>query len=580
MTQPAVHLNDADGRFSVVTPHYHLVTRSDRPFVGLCSPDGSPIADLFIASSVHITTGQDDTLWLGPWQAETNEHGITLSIAASSSAWRQKIYRFHCTPERFWYDITVIGEGHLTAIQYFGGYYSGTVRWGSGFFPSGQLFREGWTPEPNTDEIQTFSPAESSVIDLMGVPLPGRGDWFFTPPPFCFAFAHEHGWVGMGVEAAVGEHHFTAYHYHGKRKSFHLELAYEGHTTVNGSYTLPAIGFDFAPDPYSALEAHCYAARQRIGMPMVPNNRNHWWTGPIFCGWGAQCHLAAVERGHATSYSRQRHYNHFLATLADNELHPGIVVLDDKWQATYGENAVDSEKWPDLAGFVAEQHAHDRRVLLWLKLWDCEGLPADECVRNAAGMPVAVDPTNPRFEQRLRASVRTMLGAEGYNADGFKIDFSARTPSGPGMQHYGEAWGLELMKQYLSIIYSEAKRAKPDALVMTHTPHPYLADVTDMIRLNDVNIGAPIVEAMAHRARVAGIACPGALIDTDNWPVTNRASWRAYLQIQSELGIPSLYYADCIDSTSERLEAEDYQMLRDVWSNYAVARERLPLVEA
>ena len=35
---------------------------------------------------------------------------------------------------------------------------------------------------------------------------------------------------------------------------------------------------------------------------------------------------------------------------------------------------------------------------------------------------------------------------------------------GPGLQLYGDAWGLELMKRYLGIIYDEAKRAKPEAL--------------------------------------------------------------------------------------------------------------------
>src|SRR5690606_17297622 len=139
--------------------------------------------------------------------------------------------------------------------------------------------------------------------------------------------------------------------------------------------------------------------------------------------------------------------------------------------------------------------------------------------RNGAGTRVAADPTNPAYERRLRAAVRWMLGAEGYDADGFKLDFTARIPSGPGLALHGDAWGLELMRLYLSILHSEAKATKPDALMMTHTPHPYLADLVDMIRLNDINEGSDVNAAMRHRARVAGIACPDALIDTDNWPI-------------------------------------------------------------
>jgi hypothetical protein len=175
-------------------------------------------------------------------------------------------------------------------------------------------------------------------------------------------------------------------------------------------------------------------------------------------------------------------------------------------------------------GFIAGQR-RGRHVLLWLKAWDPEGVPAEECITNAAGLPVAVDPTHPAYEQRLREAVRVML--TDYDADGFKIDFTARVPSGPGFRLHGDAWGVELMRAYLAIVHGEAKRAKPDALIMTHTPHLYLADVVDMIRLNDVNTGTDVNRAMTHRARVASIACPGVIIDTDNWPMTDRETWRA-----------------------------------------------------
>ena len=130
----------------------------------------------------------------------------------------------------------------------------------------------------------------------------------------------------------------------------------------------------------------------------------------------------------------------------------------------------------------------------------------------------------------------------GYDADGFKLDFTARLPSGPGLRKYGSAWGLEMMRLYLSILYGEAKQTKPDALVMTHTPHPYLGDVLDMIRLNDINTGRAVGPAMRHRARIAALALPDALIDTDNWPMPDRAAWREYTELQPELGIPSLYF--------------------------------------
>lgn len=553
----------------VSTDHYQLATLPDRPFVALRTAAGAPIAELFVPCSAHTTAGLDDTTALGPWEVTREGATVVLRAVVRSSHWHEKRIALRCGSDRIGYGVTLAGAGRLTEVCLLGGYYSGTLRWGSGFFPSGQQFLRGFTPEPSTEEQPLFAPAEGMRIDIAGVPLPGRGDWFFTPPPFCYAFEHAAGWLGLGVEPRAGQHSFTELRYAGQRGAFHLALAYEGQTAVAGETALPELGLYFVQGPYEALAAHCASARATSGTPTASGRDVAWWRRPIFCGWGAQGHRAAVAGGRTPDYARQADYEDFLAMLAARDLAPSTVVIDDKWQLTYGENAVAPARWPDLPGFIAGQHAQGRKVLLWLKLWDPEGLPADECVRNAAGLPIAVDPSNPHFERRLRAAVRRMLGPAGYDADGFKLDFSARIPSGPGLERAGAAWGLELLRAYLAILSDEARRVKPDALVMAHTPHPYLADVVDMIRLNDINTGKPIVPAMTHRARVATAACPAALIDTDNWPVTDRASWREYLRVQPTLGVPSLYYVDHIDSTGEPLEEADLALLRELWAGYA-----------
>ncbi len=558
------------------TDAYRLIFPDDRPFIYVDSPGGDRLAELFALSAVNATHGCDDTLSTGAW-FKTELPGETIfTLEADSAVWQKKIYRLRCTPQRLRYEIEVQGSGQIAEVNYFGGCYSGHIRWGSGFFWSGQSFLCGFNPEPTKLEKYTFSADAGSTINMTGVPLPGKSDWFFTPPPFCFAMQTKAGWLGMGVEARPGENRFSEFRYHGLPEAFYLQLTYDGHTTVEGRRVLPAVGFDFADDAYTALKAHVDALRAAGYVP-VPQKveKPAWWRRPIFCGWGAQCEVAAQEKGRAPDYAQQSRYEGFLKTLEANGLQPGTVVLDDKWQLEYGENTVDTQKWPDLPGFIARQHAAGRKVLLWLKAWDPEGLPAEECITNAAGLPIAFDPTNPAFEQRLRQSVRMMLSPEGYNADGFKIDFTARIPTGPHIRTYGDAWGLELMKAYLSILYSEAKAVKPDALVMTHTPHPYLADSLDMIRLNDINTDHPLNPAMIHRARVAAIACPEALIDTDNWPMPDKDSWRSYLKIQPSLGVPSLYFTTNIDSTGESLDAEDYRLIQEIWKTAAARQEGL-----
>lgn len=562
----------ASNQLKVMTDTYMLTIAADRPFATLEDADGHDLAELFCSSSVHTLHGLDDTVSLGPWEVAEHQNEIVLSLEADSSVWDKKRYHFRCRPERLSYEIEVEGQGQLAEVTYFGGYYSAQPRWGSGMFWSGQHFRQGFNPEPTVEEHYYFAPSAGSTIDLSGVPLPAKGGWFFTPPPFCFAFEGEAGWLGMGLEAQPSTNRYTDYRYRGQETGFYLSLAYEGHTAIDGRYRLPAIGFDFAADAYGTLTGHIKSLTAQDFVPLVNRHKPRWWYEPILCGWGAQCCAASIQGGHAPDFARQTLYEAFLTTLESQQVTPGIVVLDDKWQASYGGNGVDETKWPDLKGFVARQHAAGRKVLLWLKAWDPEGLPAEECITNAAGLSLAADPSNPAFETRFRASIRHMLSAEGYNADGFKLDFTARIPNGPGIHTHGDIWGLELMKLYLGILYDEAKKTKPDALVMTHTPHPYLADVLDMIRLNDINTGKDVGKAMAHRARVTAIACPDALIDTDNWPMTDKATWREYLKLQPTLGVPSLYYVSHVGASNEPLEAEDYRLIRDLWAGY---REKL-----
>jgi hypothetical protein len=570
---------------SLKTAAYRLECAGDRPYARLAGPDGETIAELFVPSSVNAVHGRDDSTSLGEWRTVDLGDHMAFELDATSSVWRRKTYRFRCWEERISYEVEVEGEGGIASVDYFGGYSSARLRWGSGFFWSGGRFLQGFNPEPTVAERYHFAPSESSVIDTTGVPLAGHDGWFFTPPPFCFGLQHQGGWLALGVEARPGENRFNELHYRSHRDGFHLTLPYELPVEVEGRYLLPAIGFDFVAEPaepeavpatsdpfelpgeYRALARHVHSLRgQRLVPSAAPGPRSAWWSAPIFCGWGAQCHLASQGERRAPDEARQENYQAFLDRLEENGLAPGTVVLDDKWQSTYGGNRVDEEKWPDLKGFIAGQHRLGRKVLLWLKAWDPEGVPVEECVTNAAGQPVAVDPTNPAFERRFRESIRTMLSPEGYGADGFKLDFTARIPASPGLHLQDQrVWGLELMRRYLEILHGEAKAVKPDALLMTHTPHPYLADVLDMIRLNDINTGSDVPRAMTHRARVARIACPEAVIDTDNWPVTDKTTWRAYLELQPELGVSSLYYVSHIDSTGEALDDDDYRLIRESW---------------
>jgi hypothetical protein len=387
--------------------------------------------------------------------------------------------------------------------------------------------------------------------------------------------AVDEGWFGLSLAAPVEELTFVQLVYAAADRGFSLRLEYEGHTRVDGEFAAPAIVLTpRAADPYSGLRQHRDDLVERgAAPPPEPRDAPAWWNEPIFCGWGAQGGLARANGAIAPALATQANYDRFLAHLDAQGVVPGTIVLDDKWQASYGTNEPDTDKWPDLRAWIADRHERDQHVLLWWKAWDTEGFPAELCVRNADGAPVAVDPTKPSSCDELARIVRRMLGPDGLDADGLKVDFTARTPSGTSLNTYGEGWGIALLHRLLHVVYGAAKDAKPDALVITHTPHPAFVDVTDMIRLNDMlrlddpPPRPPIVPQMRYRAAVVQAACPELPIDTDDWYAPSLAEWRAYAAVKPLLGVPSLYYAESLE-TGEELEPADYDVLRTTWAEW------------
>jgi hypothetical protein len=91
--------------------------------------------------------------------------------------------------------------------------------------------------------------------------------------------------------------------------------------------------------------------------------------------------------------------------------------------------------------------------------------------------------------------------------------------------------------------------------------------LNDMLRLDDpgpLPVSA-VVPQMRYRALVAGAALPDVLIDTDDWTIPDKRTWREYLGAKGELGVQSLYYATHLDLTGEALDEDDYAALRRAW---------------
>ncbi|GIG26686.1 hypothetical protein [Cellulomonas denverensis] len=600
---------------TITAAGYRVELHSDPPSAVLSDPDGRVWSRLSLLASVDRVGAVDESAEVGAPtvhpldpSADPTDPGrvaaVEIRSAATSTAWRRRETRLRCLPDRLELTVEVEGEGLLTDVRLLGGralLASGAC----GMFRSSIDHASVFVPTP-TEPVDLVRPAASpATLGVLGDAAPGRLHAVFSPPPLCLVLGRERAgsaldvpagdWLALGLAAPVDQLRLVELRYQPMDSGFLLELDHDAHTRVAGTWRSPALVLRPAADPWQALADH-RADLLRAGAPAGPAAPvADWWSEPIFCGWGAQCARAAHSAldgdpagpesqtagpPTAADLARQDVYDELLGHLAAHQVVPGTVVIDDKWQLAYGTGEPDQARWPDLRAWIAARHAAGQRVLLWWKAWDAEGLPPEECLVTPDGRPVSADPAGPAYRDRVRRVVHHLLGPDGLDADGFKVDFTQRGPAGhalrpgDGTDPCAGPWGVAAVHALLADLYRAAKDAKPDALVVTHTPHPAFADVCDMVRLNDVlerdtrGVLVPLADQMRVRRRIAGAMLPGHLIDTDQWPMTDLAQWREYVGAQAEGGVPALYYAERMDRSDEQLTADDLALVAQLWQEY------------
>ncbi len=560
----------------------NLVVRADAYRLQLDTNDGTwaelargnaPAGRFYLPGAVDAVGTRDVTLGVAAPTVKVTDDCVRLTVRCQSSLWGTRVVKLRCYDEVIHIDIRVQGEGDIDTVRLF-----------SGWTPNGPAHSSltadlVFTPAP-TGRYSQYLPSDASAVisasknvgDLEAAP-------FFAPAPLCFCIrASEALWLGFAACPEPGDLTFEDYVFEG-HGGFELSLRYAGHTGVQGEWTSPAIAVVSGADEYDALEASCVWRNACGTTPCHNNGSALWWHSPIFSGWGEQMALAAMARqpGRAADLSTQSNYEDWLAVLERNGLNPGIVVIEHKWQADYGDPWPDPAKWPDMAGFIRDQHTAGRHVVLAWKAWDTEGVPPQEHLQSING-PAAVDPTHPRYWQRLHTTAERLMGE--LDADGLKIDAAHLTPRATTAHAYNHSWGIELLRDLVAHLSDAAKSIKEDALIMAQTADPYFANIVDMISLNGLTPLEPsnvasahaVLTQMTHRARVVRAACRDWLINTDNWPNIDRAQWLSYIQRQPYLGIPSLSYATQIDSTGEPLRPEDYAAVAQAWKVFRRSR--------
>ena len=314
----------------------------------------------------------------------------------------------------------------------------------------------------------------------------------------------------------------------------------------------------------------------------------NWWGEPIFLGRGE----LALEGG--PSASTQENYERFIRKLAMQRLDPGTIVLADKWCESRGDPRPDHKKWPNMRGFIEKRRQIGEHVLLCFHAGSPEGLPPEECLQGGDGSPAAGDPTNPSYKRRLLAAVRRMLSRRAgcLDADGLLLMGVSRRYGGLEKKACPPLRGTDLAAKLLGTIRKEAKRIKPDALLISDPVDPLLGREVDMILLDrpPEKRGAAGVSPLTLDLNEEARLYPGKILAFGGGIVSGRKEWNTSLRalitesnrgmekmkahepgavMETPVVCPVLDYVDRAGLAPEdRFGWEDIHDLRRIWNDF------------
>jgi hypothetical protein len=533
------------------------------------------------------------------WEfVESKEQGesVLWRFAAGQTCWKKKYLCVEITPKEVLFRLEVEGCGSVDRVALFAGFSSDLLLdskaamvnlkwarplWNRHWSGSPLSFATVFNPQPVMPGTQRLASGVSQRITCATTFGPEVFNTFFAPPLYAYGIDDV---FSLGVVAPMNASGFNHFDFT-STSGWGLELHYDGKTDVAGRWCSPAIRVAACSDAETGMSDYADYLRQTVIAPESSRDIPAWAWRPMVCGWGQQTVWASeAQKGAVPSlgtpitpgaggFASQAAYGEIVRLLEERDLPYGTITVDMGWSRCLTIPVPDERKWPDMKGFIDRLHRKGKRVFLWLATWNAGSLDDALKMPHAQGLQDCCDPTNPVFRKHLAEAVTHAISPAGLNADGFKIDFTGDLPRGD-YQPAGKLWGLELLHDYLKLIHDAMKAAKADTVLETHCANPQFADVTEMIRLNDIfSSKEEIRMSMEFRARMARIALPGYPIDTDNDPFISRAAWMDYMRLQASLGLPSLYTLTHVSFTRPGIPAEailpgDWDEIRRIWKEY------------
>ncbi|MCM8816191.1 MAG: hypothetical protein NC913_01590 [Candidatus Omnitrophica bacterium] len=458
-----------------------------------------------------------------------------------------------------------------------------------------------WSPSPSIEHRTiAYDVPKQIEIEIRGTKETGAK---FSPPPFAVIVYGRNRKIFFGIFAEPGWHLWNSAFFKATKNGISVKIDLEGHSNpdqVVNHVNLCLLYGDTGVNDYELLKE---GIKRLYPLSSHPQGRKipSWWLMPIYCGYGDQVGISYELEGpygpeaRALAYCIQGLYEKWINILEQEGVPFGTIIIDAGWSfgGVWQPNKI---QWPDLRGFIDRQHKKGRKVLLWIATWYTEGLPDRWCIF-CGNKKLVADPENPEYLTFLRSNVKRLISSakDCYNADGFKIDQLAYTPTErkpiggehfgrpvicgkkhPPINHKGKLWGCELLYKLQKEIYIAAKDAKKDCLITSSTVHPYFHDTFDMVRLHDAGIIFPETDvflAMKARADLAKAALPFHPIDSDDWVHSYYDKWLDFTTRSKNIGVPCIFYAErfvVIRPVPKVLpiRRQDLKIIARSWKNY------------
>ena len=269
----------------------------------------------------------------------------------------------------------------------------------------------------------------------------------------------------------------------------------------------------------------------------------------------------------------------YAQSMLDNGLPPGVLMIDDTWQAGYGDWRFEPTRFKDPKGMMDKLHAQGFKVILWMCPWvsmdipafrriawgtnpnDVKGYPTKggflmdgtkpAAIRWWNGYSALLDLTHPNaqawFKEQLDGLVRD-FGADGFKFDGGAVDnyaqgfgtYDRKASSGDQVLAYAKycleypvceyrnAWRFQGQPVVERLHdkgheWSELQKLVPDMIGGGLLGHPFMCP--DMIGGGSWTAflpGAPFDAELFVRSAQVHALCPMMQFSASPWRVLNK----------------------------------------------------------